>query len=123
MIKNFPKSRLCVIDCSASIEAGIKKTLDFTRKYNIPLSSGDGKKILITNCLGQLEELYNKTKSVYPKVLCIPQSNSRSIHKFVKPQLVHFLIKMSKPCCSIQDFRSPDLENAAENALNKAQKF
>jgi hypothetical protein len=124
MIKNFPKSRLCAIDCTSLIEVGIRKTLDFTKKHNISLNSGDGKKILVTNCINQINDLYNKTKSIYPKVLCIPNNtNIKPIHKFVKPQIMYFLNKTSKPCCNVQSFKSPDLESAAEGAFNKIGKF
>lgn len=120
MIKTFPKTRICVIDCHSSLQTGLQKALDFVKKHNIPLSSSDGKKILLTYCLSSIETEYKQTNSAYPKVLCI---SKKSITKRIQPFVdTYFDVMMSYlpvPYCGKFDLSSPDLESAAESSLKK----
>jgi hypothetical protein len=118
MIKNFPKSRICVIDCQAPLQKGLQKAFEFTKRHNISLNSSDGKKILLTFCLKDIEESYKQTKSAYPKVLCLSQ---KAITKKIQPFIDNYFDKMMSylpvPYCGKYDLTSPDLETAAESSL------
>ena len=120
MIKNFPKSRICVIDCQTPFQTGLQKAIDFARKNNITLNSADGRRLILGFCLKNIEETYKTTKSQYPKVLCISQ---KAIAKKLQPFIDNYFDKMMSrlpvPYCGKYDLNSPDLEMAAENSLKQ----
>ena len=119
MIKTFPKSRICVIDCFSSFESGLQKAREFAKKHNVSLNTSDGRKIILGFCVKNIEELYNNTKSRFPKVLCISnKSNNPNIRYFVDNHFDKMMKHLSMPYCGKHDLVSPDLEFAAEKSLS-----
>lgn len=121
MIKNFPKSRVCVVDGYPALELGIKNAIDFANKHNVSLSSSDGRKILFTFCIKNMQEAFNKAQSPYSKVLCISKKGaSKKITIFIKNYFEKIINRCPFPYCGIHELTSPDLELAAQNSLEKA---
>ena len=120
MIKNFPKSRICVIDCQTSFQTGLQKAIDFERKNYVILNSADGRRLILGFCLKNIEEAYKTTSSQYPKVLCI---SKKAVTKKLQPFIDTYFDKMMKylpiPYCGKYELNSPDLEMAAENSLKQ----
>jgi hypothetical protein len=120
MIKNFPKSRICVIDCQTPFQAGLQKAINFAKINNITLNSADGRRIILGFCLKNIEEAYKATKSQYPKVLCF---SKKAITKKLQPFIDNYFDKMMShlpiPYCGKYELNSPDLEMAAENSLKQ----
>lgn len=120
MVKTFPKTRICVIDVYPLFEQSLKKAINFSKKHNISLSSSDGKKILLSYCLKDIEAVYKETKSDYPKVLALNsnQTNPRLRH-FIDNQFDRMMEYLPAPYCGKLNFNSPDLEFIAEKSLKK----
>lgn len=120
MIKIFPKSRVCVIDCQSSFEQGLKTALNFCHKYNIPVNSSDGKKLILSFCIKDIEHLYKNTKSQYPKVICLSKKFvTRKLQVFVDNYFDKMMSYFPAPYCGKYDLNSPDLETAAESSLRQ----
>ena len=120
MVKTFPKSRICVIDCYPSFEQGLQKAYIFAKKHNVSLNSNDGKKLILGFCLKTIEESYNTTKSQYPKVLCISRKAiNKKIEYFVNNHFDKMMEHLPIPYCGKYDLNSPDLEMAAEISLKQ----
>jgi hypothetical protein len=123
MTKEFPKSRICVIDVLSAIEAGIKEAVSFSKKFNISLQTPDGKKVLLSYCLKEIELLYKNTKSSYPKVICVSTKyTNKKIQNFVNNHLNKIMNKFYFPFCGNYDLDSPELEIAAELSLERPKK-
>ena len=129
MTKIFPKSRVCVIDAYPSLERGVKTAILFARKHNISLVGTDGKNLITTFSLRQIEETYNKTLSSYNKVLCMSYKKApNKISLFIDNYFDKVLKKNSLPYCGQYELDSPDLETAAQKTVesqpkNKKQQF
>lgn len=122
MIKTFPKSRICVIDIYPSFEKGLKQALDFTNKHNIRLSSADGKRIILSFCLSNIQNTYNTTTSAFPKVTCMSKKAiTKKISSFVDQHFDGMMEQLPIPYCGKFDLNNPDLESAAENSLKKTK--
>jgi hypothetical protein len=120
MIKNFPKSRICVIDCQTPFQTGLQKAIDFARKNNITLNSADGRRLILGFCLKNIEEAYKTTKSQYPKVLCISQKAvTKKLQPFIDNHFDKMMSHLPVPYCGKYDLSSPDLEMAAESSLKQ----
>lgn len=120
MIKNFPKSRICVIDCYKAFESGLSRAVQFAQKHSISLNSKDGRKIILSYCLKNIENIYKNTKSNYPKVLCISKKAvTNKVQNFVDNHFDKMMSYLPAPYCGKYDLNSPDLEIAAENCLKK----
>lgn len=123
MTKQFPKSRICVIDAYPPFEEGIKSAFHFARNYNVDLNSADGKKIILSFCLKSIDEHFKNTKSSFPKVYCMNKKTiNNKLEKFVNLYFEKIINFLPVPYCGKFDFNSPDLEFAAESCLNKQQK-
>jgi hypothetical protein len=120
MVKNFPKSRICVIDCYEAFQAGLQKAINFAKHHNITLNSIDGKKIILGFCLKSIELECSNVSSPYQKVLCLSE---KSIAKNLKPFVDNHFNKMMSclplPYCGEIELTSPDLEMIAERSLKK----
>ena len=124
MTKTFPKSRVCVIDACPSIEQGLRKALTFSKHYNISLNSNDGKKLIYSFCLKQLEQDYLQTESPYKKVLFASKNvNNKRIESFIDNYFEVLIKRTSLPYCGRHNVSSPDLETAAQSCTNKHTKF
>lgn len=124
MIKIFPKSRVCAIDAYPSIEKGLKSALMFANVYNIPLSSNDGKKLLYSFCLKELQNDYTNTQSQYNKVFFVSKTiNNKKLLNFINNYFEGIIKKSSIPYCGRHNAESPDLETAAQNCSNKHSSF
>lgn len=122
-IKNFPKSRVCVIDIFPAFKHSLKKAIEFTSNNNITLNSPDGGKVLIGYCLKAIEATYKNVQSQYPKVLCICIDTAKpGIKQFIREYLNNFIKKLPYPYCGEQDFESPDLETAAAAHIDTIKK-
>lgn len=120
MIKNFPKSRICVIDCNDSFKNGLQKAYNFAKKNNITLNSSDGRRLILGFCLKNIEETYKTTKSVYPKVMCISENTmSKKLIPFVENYFDKMMAQVPIPYCGKFELNSPDLEMAAESSLKQ----
>lgn len=123
MTKTFPKSRVCVIDAYPSLEQGIKTAILFAKKHNIPLSGTDGRNLITTFSLKQIEESYNKTSTPYNKVLCISCKKApKKIELFVENYFDKVLKHNSIPYCGKYELSSPDLELAAQKTVEAQPK-
>lgn len=119
MTKIFPKSRICVIDALPSVEAGVRIAIEFAQKHNISLQTNDGRKIILTYCLKEIESLYKDVKSLYPKVICISSNTkSKKILNFITNHLDKLMNNLYFPYCGKYDLNSPELEIAAEASLS-----
>ena len=119
MFKNFPKTRVCVIDIHSLIVKGFEQASWFAKKHNISLSSKDGKKIIVTFCLKYINETYNKVPSPYQKVVCLCSKNlSKKIINFVEEQVTKQLKQNSIIYCGQYDLSSPDVQIAARNCID-----
>jgi hypothetical protein len=124
MIKTFPKSRICVIDMYPSFQKGLKTAISFASKHNIPLNSGDGRRLITNYCIRAIEADYKNTQSQYPKVICISKKDiSKKISLFFDKYFERILNEIPLPYCGKIDLNSPDLETAAENSLKKQPSF
>lgn len=119
MFKNFPKTRVCVVDIRPLIVKGFQQASLFTKKHNISLSSRDGKNIIITFCLKYIKETYNKIQSPYQKTVCLSNKKlSQKIISFVEDQITKQLKQNSIIYCGQYDLSSPDVEIAARNCVD-----
>jgi hypothetical protein len=120
MIKTFPKSRICVIDCYPSFEQGLQKAYIFAKKHNVSLNTADGKKLILSYCLKTIKQDYNSTTSPYPKVLCVSQKAiTKKVQNFIDSHFDSMMNYLPLPYCGKFDLSSPDLESAAENCLKQ----
>lgn len=120
MIKNFPKSRVCVIDVYPALVQGIKKAREFANKHNFSLSSADGKRILFGFCIKNIQEIFSKAESPYTKVLCLSKKQApRKLTPFIENHFSKIIERCPFPYCGIHELTSPDLEMAAQNSLEK----
>ena len=124
MTKTFPKSRICVIDIYPSFEKGMKAAISFASKHNIHLNSADGRRLIMSYCIGNIEADYKNTKSPYPKVMCVSKKFvSKKLTTFFDNYFEKILKDFPLPYCGKIDLTSPDLESAAENSLKKQPSF
>lgn len=122
MIKTFPKSRICVIDIYPSFEKGLKQALDFTNKHSIKLNSADGKRIILSFCLTNIQNTYNTTQSPFPKVTCMSKKAiTKKISNFVDQYFDGMMEQLPFSYCGKFDLNHPDLEFAAANSLKKTK--
>lgn len=120
MIKTFPKSRICVIDCYPSFEQGLQKAYSFAKKHNVSLNTADGKKLILSYCLKTIKQDYNSTTSPYPKVLCVSQKAiTKKVQNFIDSHFDIMMNYLPLPYCGKFDLNSPDLEMAAQNSLKQ----
>lgn len=125
MTKTFPRSRICVIDCQTPFQLGLQKAIEFANKHHITLNSSDGRRIILSFCLKNIEETYKATKSQYPKVLCLSKKgNTKKLQPFIDNHFDKLMSYLPVPYCGKYDLTSPDLEYAAQNSLKqeKSQK-
>lgn len=125
MYKEFPISRVCVIDYYPLLKSAIKETVSICNKYNIPfITSGkqskDVQKFFYHYCLDKFCSEYKKCSSAYEKVLAF-YPTPREI-PFSDKSLNKILSVLPLPYCKVSSWYSPDLENAAINALKNTQK-
>lgn len=120
MIKNFPKSRVCVVDAYPALELGLKKAIDFASKHNLSLASADGRRLLVSFCIKDIQEAFNKAESPYSKVLFVSKkSASKKIASFINNYFDKIINRCPFPYCGVHEIASPDLEAAAQNSLEK----
>lgn len=120
MTKVFPKSRICVIDIYPSFEKGLRMAIDFASKHNIQLNGADGRRIILSFCLKNIESVYKTTQSTFPKVLCMSKKSvSKRISNFIDNYFNGVMEYVPMPYCGKFDLNSPDLESAAELSLKK----
>ena len=120
MIKQFPKSRICVIDVYPLFEDGLREALKFANKFNISINSADGRKIIASYCIKSIEHSYKNHSSPYPKVLCIgSKPKTKHIDVFIKKYFHGIMNNLPFPYCGTIDINSPDLEFAAQTSLNQ----
>ncbi len=120
MTKVFPKSRICVIDVYPAFERGLRLAMSFASKHNIQLNSADGRRIILSYCIQNIETEYKNTKSPFPKVICISKKAiSKRVSLFIENYFENILNQMPIPYCGKIDLNSPDLESAAENSLKQ----
>ena len=118
MIKNFPRSRVCVVDAYPALEQGVKKAIDFAAKHNISLSSPDGRRLLFGFCIKDVQESFAKAQSAYSKVLCVSKkSASKKMTTFIENYFPKIINRCPFPYCGEHELDSPDLEIAAQNTL------
>ena len=120
MTKMFPKSRICVIDVYPSFEKGLRVAVDFAKKHNIQLNSADGRRVILTFCIKNIEATYKNAPNKFPKVICISKKAiSKRVSLFIDNYFENVLDQMPIPYCGKFDLNSPDLETAAELSLTQ----
>lgn len=132
MYKEFPVSRVCVIDYQPLLKSAIRETIQICKKYSIPFvtsgrQSKDIQKFFYHYCLDKFCSEYKKCPSKYEKVLAIyPLPHSIP---FPQKNLNKILSVLPLPWCEVSSWYSPDLEMSANHSLtklksnNKTQKF
>ena len=124
MYKEFPNSRVCVIDYFPLLKSAIKETFYICKKYNIPFitvgrQSKDVQKFFYHYCLEKFCSEYKKCDSTYEKVIAF-YATPKEI-PFSNKSLDKILSVLPLPYCKVGSWNSPDLENAALRSLNKAK--
>lgn len=122
MYKEFPVSRVCVIDYQPLLKDVITETIQICKKYSIPFvttgrHSGDVQKFFYHYCLDKFCTEYKKCPSKYEKVLAI-YPLSKTI-PFSDKNLNKILSVLPLPWVRVSSWFSPDLELAASNAVKK----
>jgi len=127
MTKNFPKSRICVIDITQAFEHGIREAIRFCNQNNILLNSADGKRLLLNFCIKSMQQSFKNTKSPFQKVVCFgSRPKTERIQEFIQNHVNTLMRYFPVPYCGTIELNSPDLEAAAESSLQKlkaARKF
>jgi hypothetical protein len=120
MTKLFPKTRICIVDLVPPFEEGVKKALGFVKKYNIPVNTADGRRIITSFCIDSIQRAYNSIKSPFPKATCLSRKKipSRLVY-FIENYFESVLKIMPIYYCGSFELTSPDLECAAENSLKR----
>ena len=122
-IKDFPKSRITVVDVFPYFKEGFKQAMEFCKQHNIPLNSPDGVRVLYGYCLKHIRNACKQFNNKYPTVLCL---SNKGVTKKLEPFIAeHFPIIarfFSYPYCGKYDLNSPELEMAAENLLLRNKK-
>lgn len=120
MIKEFPKSRICAIDCYESVEQALYNASKFFKHHNIATNTKDGRNVILSFCFKAVEQEFKNTKSLYPKVIfCSKSSKTKKIESFIFTYLEKIMNCMPFPYCGRYEATSPDLEFAAINCLKK----
>lgn len=118
MVKTFPKTRVSVIDVYPSFEEGLSKAIAFSKTHNISLNTPDGKKLILSYCLKNIEKTHKETKSDYPKVLGLNTLHiNPRFRDFIETHFDKMMNYLPAPYCGRLNFSSPDLEYAAEKSL------
>jgi hypothetical protein len=123
MIKTFPKKRLCTLDIYPAIKKGLSISIQFMNNNSIDFSSSDGKRIIIGNCLNEIQNLYKNSPNTFQKV-CFIDDNliDTKVRYFIENYLDKLMKRAPLPYCGIMNSNSPDLEFAAESSLYKNKK-
>lgn len=122
MYKEFPASRICVIDYLPLLKTAIRDTILICRKYNIPFEtkgrySKDVQKFFYHYCLDKFCSEYKKCPSTLEKILVV-YSIPKNI-PFSEKNLLKILNVLPFSWVRISSWHSPDLENAAKVHLDK----
>lgn len=118
LLKEFPKTRVCVIDFQPLLQEAINETVKACRIYNIPTKgkgSTDVQKFLYHFCLEKFCDGYNSVSSKFNKVIAVHrQSNNINIADTFLKKILGVL---PVPWCQCSSLQSPDLEMAAVAAF------
>lgn len=118
--KTFPKSRIFVIDIFPYFQEALKLATDFSKKYNTPLQSADGLRVILGYCLKTIKNNCTNINSPYPVVLCLSNKKlNKKLDAFTNMYFNKITKLLPHPYCGKYDLSSPDLELAAEQTLNK----
>lgn len=119
MIKNFPKSRICVMDVYPSFEHGLKKAIEFAKRHSISLNTADGRRLIFGFCLNSIETFYKTQQSSFPKVICVgTKPKNKNVDYFLRNHFDKIIKYLPVPYCGNIELNSPDLEMAAQTSLN-----
>jgi hypothetical protein len=124
MYKEFPVSRVCVIDYYPLLQSAIKDTIQICKKYSIPFvttgrTSKDVQKFFYHYCLDKFCSEYKKCPSKFEKVLAVyPLPHD---FPFSNQNLDKILSVLPLPWCRTNSWHSPDLENAALKTVSKSK--
>lgn len=118
MTKTFPKVRICVVDLYPAIKKGITESINFMETNNIDITSMDGKRVLMGNCLKEIQTVYKQSPNIFQKVCFIDNKTlDIKVRYFVETYVHKMMKKLPMPYCGIISSDSPDLEFAAESSL------
>jgi hypothetical protein len=125
MYKEFPASRVCVIDYYPLLKSAVKETIQICKKYNIPfITSGrqskDVQKFFYHYCLDKFCSEYKKCSSKYEKVIAFYPSPKEL--PFSQKSLDKILSVLPISYCKVSSWYSSDLELAASRSLNSSKK-
>jgi len=120
MYKEFPSSRICVIDYYPLLKSAVRETIQICKKYNIPFitegrQSKDVQKFFYHYCLEKFCSEYKKCSSKHEKVLAFYPSPKEL--PFSEKSLDRILAVLPIPYCKVSSWYSPDLESAASRVL------
>lgn len=118
IFKEFPKTRVCIIDFQPLLQDAIKETVIACRDYNIPTKgkgSTDVQKFLYHFCLEKFCDGYSNTNSKFNKVIAVYNQNK---YKVVTDTFLKKILNvLPVPWCICTSLQSPDLEMAAVSAF------
>jgi hypothetical protein len=122
-IKNFPKSRVTVIDVYPYFKEGFKQAIDFCKRHNISLGSPDGSRVVFGYSLKHIKEGCQKTKNQYQTVTCVSKKGvTKKLEHFMETHFATLARFFPHPFCGTFDLSSPELEMAAESLVLKNTK-
>ena len=120
MTHTFPKSRVCLIDISLPFEEGFKRALSFKSKYNIPLNTADGRRIVTSFCVETIVNNFNSIKGPFPKATYISKNKiPSSLMFFVENYFEGILKQLPIYYCGVCSSTCPDLEHVAARELKQ----
>lgn len=116
----YPKSRVCLIDVTVPFKKGFKRAIDFAKKYNVPINTADGRRLVTGFCLEYIVNTFDSTKSSFPKATFLSKKEvPRSLLFFIENYFEDILKQAPLHYCGLHEKNSPDLEYVASNALKR----
>jgi hypothetical protein len=124
MYKEFPVSRVCVIDYYPLLASAVRDTMQICKKYSIPFNttgqtSKDVQRFFYHYCLEKFCSEYKKCPSKFEKVLVVYPLPHH--FPFSKQNLDKILSVLPLPWFKVNSYSSPDLESAAFKTVSKSK--
>ena len=122
MTKDFPKSRITIVNVYPLFEKGLKSALAYCKTNNFSVNTNEGKQLLLYFCTQTIQETYTKIKTPFPKVLYLANEQiNPNFNSFVQNHFQNLMEYIPYPYCGIYNSNSPDLEFASLAALKRVK--
>jgi hypothetical protein len=116
--KEFPESRICVIDFKPVLLKAIKNAQGFCKKSNLifDLKNKDIKKLLSHFIINDFCSVYSRTKTSYIKIFGVYKTDINEEYQKIFDKILSVL---PIPYCVIENMDHPDTKYAAINKINQ----